>query len=322
MTSNFEILTQINLDDLTASFGWQNRPVLARLLRKVFYKPAQTFAEFMIEFDSAMEEQGLVGASRLTQRHFVRDVRVFGLDLIPDSAFLALSNHPGMSDTLSLFCALNRPDLKIIALDRPFLNSLPNTSKHLFYLKDDAASRVSLVRQVTSHLRSGGAALTFPAGHIEPDPDVHEGALDSLQTWTDSAGVFIRMAPETAVLPVLVRSVVWDKAPRHFLLGIKKTKEEKEKLAAAFQLLAHVAFKKKDVHVRVQIGKPIYAEDLGTTETAVIHQAVLVEMKRLIENPPQGEGQSVINMVHPEVNLSWVGLYLRAKRDADKRRKR
>ena len=299
MTSNFEILTQINLDDLVASFGWQNRPVLARLLRKVFFKPALTFSEFMVEFDSAVEERGLVGASRLTQRHFIRDVRVFGLDPwtgsgLPDSTFLALSNHPGMSDTLSLFCALNRPDLKIIALDRPFLNSLPNTSKHLFYLRDDIASRVSLVRQVTAHLRNGGAALTFPAGHIEPDPDVHEGALDSLQTWTDCAGVFIRMAPETAVLPVLVRSVVWDKTQRHFLLGIKKTKQEKEKLAAAFQLLAHVAFKKKDVHVRVQIGKPIYAKDLGTTETAVIHQAVLVEMKRLIENPPQGEGVSVM----------------------------
>jgi hypothetical protein len=287
-------LTQINLDDLVSSFGWQNQPVLARILRKVFYKPAQTFAEFVVEFDSAVDERGLVGASRLTQRHFVRDMRVFGLDLIPDSAFLALSNHPGMSDTLSLFCALNRPDLKIIALDRPFLNALPNTSKQLFCLKDDTASRVSLVRQVTSHLRNGGAALTFPAGHIEPDPDVYEGAIDSLQSWMDSAGVFIRLAPETAVLPVLVRSVVWKKAARHFLLGIKKTKEEREKLAAAFQLLAHVAFKKKDVHVRVQIGRPIYAKDLGTTETAIIHQAVLAEMKHLIENPPQGEGVSVI----------------------------
>jgi hypothetical protein len=248
----------------------------------------------MVEFDNTIGTHDLTEASRLTQRHFVRDVRVFGLDLIPDSAFLALSNHPGMSDTLSAFCALNRPDLKIIALDRPFLNALPNMSKQLFYVKDDAASRVSLVKQVTSHLRNGGAALTFPAGHIEPDPDIYEGAEDSLQAWTDSVGVFIRMAPETAVLPILVRSVVWDKAARHFLLGIKKTKEEREKLAAAFQLLGHVAFMKNNVHVRVQIGKPIYAKELGTTETAVIHQAVLAEMKRLIKNPPQGEGMSVM----------------------------
>jgi len=294
MTSNLKLLTQINLNDLISSFGWQDRPILSKILRKLFLQPAQNFAEFMLEFDSAVAERGLVEASRLTQKHFVRDIRVFGLDLIPDSAFLSLSNHPGMSDTLSAFCALQRPDLKIIALDRPFLNALPNMSRQLFYIKDDAASRMTLVRQVTSHLRTGGAALTFPAGHIEPDPDVYTGAADSLQAWTDSAGVFIRMAPETAVLPILIRNVVWDKAARNFLLGIKKTREEKEKLAAALQLLAHAAFKKNNVHVRVQIGKPIYAKDLGSTDTVVIHQAVISEMKRLLENPPSGEGISVI----------------------------
>ena len=157
----------------------------------------------------------LAEAARLTLRHYVRDIRIFGADRIPAGPFLALSNHPGMSDTLSLFVALNRPDLKIIAFKRPFLNALPNVSKQLFYLTDDPTSRITLVRQVSTHLRNGGAALTFPAGHIEPDPDVHDGALDSLQSWTSSAGVFIRMAPETAILPVLVRGVVWKKAAYH-----------------------------------------------------------------------------------------------------------
>lgn len=296
MTSNFELLTQINLDDLVTSFGWQSRPLASSVLKKIFLKPAQTFAKIMVDYDSAVGERGLVEASRLTQDHFVRDVRVFGLDRVPDSAFLALSNHPGMSDTLSLFCALNRPDLKIIALDRPFLNTLPNISRQLFYVKDDAASRMSLVRQVTTHLRSGGAALTFPAGHIEPDPEVYDGAVDSLKAWTDSAGVFIRMAPETAILPVFVRGVMLKKAARHWLLTVKRSREEKEKLAAALQLLAHLAFQQKDVRVKVQIGQPITAGQLGTTDPQVIHQAVLTEVKRLIENPPTGEGISALNI--------------------------
>jgi len=296
MTSNFELLTQINLDDLVTSFGWQSRPLASSVLKKIFLKPAQTFAKIMVDYDSAVGERGLVEASRLTQDHFVRDVRVFGLDRVPDSAFLALSNHPGMSDTLSLFCALNRPDLKIIALDRPFLNTLPNISRQLFYVKDDAASRMSLVRQVTTHLRSGGAALTFPAGHIEPDPEVYDGAVDSLKAWTDSAGVFIRMAPETAILPVFVRGVMLKKAARHWLLKIKKAREEKEKLAAALQLLAHLAFQQKDVRVKVQIGQPITAGQPGSTDPQVIHQAVLTEVKRLIENPPTGEGISALNI--------------------------
>ncbi len=294
MLSPLDLLTQINLDDLVSSFGWTDRPLLARTLRGFFLRPARTFAAQMVEFDNAVGARGLPEASRLLLKKFTRSLRVFGADLVPASAFLALSNHPGMTDTLALFAALNRPDLKIIALDRPFLNALPNTSKQLFYLKDDSAARMTLVRQVSAHLRAGGAALTFPAGHIEPDPDVYPGAVESLKDWTDSVGVFIRMAPETAILPILVRGVVREKSARHPLLATKKMKEEREKLTAALQLLAHVVFKQTDVHVRVQIGRPIYTKDLGSTETQVIHQAVLAEMKRLIENPPEGEGDSII----------------------------
>lgn len=294
MTTNLELLTQINLDDLISSFGWQNRPTLSRALRKFFLRPAQTFAEFMLELDSDISERGLVDAARLAIGHYVRDVRVFGLDRVPDSAFLALSNHPGMTDTLALFSALNRPELKIIALDRPFLMALPNMSKQLFYLKDDPASRMALVRQVSGHLRGGGSALTFPAGEIEPDPNIYSGALDSLQTWTDSVGVFIRLAPGTLILPVLVRNVIWSKTANHPLLKLKKNRFDREKLAAALQLLAMVMWNAKPVTVTVQIGNPIDPKKLGTTDTQIIHQAVLTEMKSLIENPPEGGGVSAL----------------------------
>ncbi|HJR81512.1 MAG TPA: hypothetical protein VJ821_15680 [Anaerolineales bacterium] len=294
MSNRIEALTQINLDDLVTSFGWQNQPLLARFLRRTFMKPARTFAHQMADFDTPVGTYGLAEAARLTLRHYVRDIRIFGANRIPEGPFLALSNHPGMSDTLSVFVALDRPDLKIIAFKRPFLNALPNVSKQLVYLTDDPASRITLVRKVSTHLRNGGAALTFPAGRIEPDPDVHTGAMESLESWTDSAAVFLRLAPETTVLPVLVRGVVWKKTANHPLLHLKRTPAEREKLAAALQLLAYTIWKVKPVTVRVQIGAPIHAKDLGTTETSVIHQAVLVEMKRLIENPPEGQGESAI----------------------------
>jgi 1-acyl-sn-glycerol-3-phosphate acyltransferase len=292
--NQLDLLTQINLDDLVSSFGWQDRPLLNRLLRRVFIKPAQIFARQMLNFDSAIESCGLVEAARQLERLYARGVRVFGAENIPASAFLALSNHPGMTDTLALFCALNRADLKIIALDRPFLVTLPNTSKRLFFVKDDPAARMTLVRQVSGHLKSGGAALTFPAGEIEPDPDVYPGAAESLKLWTSSAGVFIRMAPETAVLPVLVRNVIWNNLANHPLLKIKKERFEREKLAAALQLLAMVTWDARPVTVTVQIGRPITVKDLGTTNTQAIHQAVLKEMQRLIENPPAGNGASIL----------------------------
>jgi hypothetical protein len=287
MTSNFEALTQINLDDLVSSFGWQNNPLLARLLRILFLKPAQTFARHMVEYDEVVSSHGIVDGGWNLVRRYVKDLRIINADRIPDSAFLALSNHPGMADTVALFAALNRKDLHIIALDRPFLNALPETTKQLFYVYDDPSKRMTLVRQVSSHLKNGGATLTFPAGHIEPDPDVYPGAVNSLQDWTDSVGVFVRMAPNAAILPVLVRNVVAVKYAKHWLLKIKKTKEEREKLATALQLLGMILFDEKPVTVTVQIGNPIYVKELGSNDTNVIHQAVLAEMKCLIENPPE-----------------------------------
>ncbi|MBI5932120.1 MAG: 1-acyl-sn-glycerol-3-phosphate acyltransferase [Chloroflexi bacterium] len=289
-----DLLAEINLDDLVSSFGWTDRPRLSRLLHFLFLRPARDFAADMLTFDSSVGTRGLPEASRLLLKKYTSSLRVYGLENIPASSALFLSNHPGMADTLALFVALNRPDLKIIALDRPFLNALPNTEKRLFYVKDDSASRITLVRQVASHLRTGGAALTFPAGHIEPDPDERPGAAASLHDWTDSVGVFLRMSPETPVVPVLVRGVVRIKSARHPLVKLRKTQEERGRLAAAFQLLAHVVFKQKDVDVRVQIGRPIYARELGSTETQVIHQAVLEGMRRLIEEEPHEEGTSML----------------------------
>ncbi len=294
-------LTRINLDDLVSSFGWENRPLLAGVLRALFIIPARKFARQMLDFDDAVGQFGLVDGARQAQRLYVRSLRIFsppstgsGRHPLPAGPFLALSNHPGTVDTLALFSALNRSDLKIIAVDRPFLKSLANVSQRLFYVTNDPGARMSLVRQVSGHLRSGGAILTFPAGKIEPDANVYPGAVAALQDWTDSVGIFVRMAPETAILPIVVRGVIWEKAAGHPLTHLKKTREDREKLAAAFQLLAHMLLNKKLLDVTVQIGKPITAAELGCQDTQVIHQAVLAEMKHLLEHPPEGEGVSVL----------------------------
>jgi hypothetical protein len=102
------------------------------------------------------------------------------------------------------------------------------------------------------------------------------------------------MAPETIILPVLVRNVIWDKLANYPLLKVKRSRFEREKLTAALQLLAMVMWTLKPVTVTVQIGKPIIPKELGVTNTQVIHQAVLTEMKYLIENQPEGDGISAL----------------------------
>jgi hypothetical protein len=50
----------------------------------------------------------------------------------------------------------------------------------------------------------------------------------------------------------------------------------------------------KPVTVTVQIGRPVDPSALGTTDPRLIHDAVLAEMKHLIENPPEGPGESAL----------------------------
>jgi len=296
MKSKLETLTEINLDDLVSSFGWENIPPLAFGLRKLFTQPAQKFARLMLGFDSITGESNLAEAARrLMKNSFVRDVRVYGREHIPaNKPVLFLSNHPGMADTLALFAAINRPDLRIIAIQRPFLETLENTTRQLFFIDDDPAKRVNAVRQVSAHLKNSGAALTFPAGKIEPDPDVYAGASDSLNEWTDSAGVFLRFARDAVIVPTLVSGVIWDAAARHPLTRLKRDPFDREKLAAALQLLAMVANDKRPTTPHVRFAKPITLEEVGSADTAAIHAVVVQRMQNLIQTSPQGEGISAI----------------------------
>lgn len=294
MTEALAALTQINLNDLVDAFGWQHQPVLAELVRRLFHRAARDFARQMLFFDAAIGSRGLTEAACLTERFYVRDVQLFGADCIPDGPTLFLANHPGMTDTLALFAALARPDLRIIALNRPFLLSLPNLSRQLLYLTDDPRERTALVRHVVRHLRSGGSVLTFPAGHTEPDPANYPGALESLQDWTDSATAFLRLAPETTVVPVCVRGVTWDKTTRTPLVRLRRAVDDRMLLASALQLLSNIVLGTRPVTVAVEVGAPIRARDLSSEDSSELHRAVIGSMRTLLSSRQRGQGISVL----------------------------
>jgi len=296
MQSQLDTLTRINLDDLVSSFGWEKSPFLASMLSRTFINPARKFASQIVDFDNLVGQMGLAEASRtVMKKHYIQDVRIHRSENIPRyGPTLFLSNHPGMSDTLSLFASINRSDLKIIAIHRPFLESLVNTTRQLFFIDDDPSKRMSAVRQVANHLRNGGSALTFPAGEIEPDPLVYPGASESLSKWTDSAGVFIRFAPETKIVPVLVSGVIWERAARHWLTRFKRTRFERENLAAALQLLALITRDMRPNIVHVQFGDPITLDEVGSTDSKAIHKVIIERMQGLIVNQPTDTGVSAL----------------------------
>ena len=296
MPTDIETLTEVNLQDAVNAFGWRDRPAPAALVRRLFMGPARRFAQWMLDFDNDVGQLGIdAGGRNALRAHYVLDLRVFGREHIPPTGpVLVLSNHPGATDTLCLFASIGRPDLNIIAVKNPFLDSLVHTTQHLYHVGEDAARSMRTVRLATAHLRQGHAALTFPAGRIEPDPEVHEGAARSLDAWSGSAGVFMRFVPETVIVPAVVSGVIWRKTAGHWLTKLRPTRDEQEKLAAALQMFAMVAFRARATVATVRFARPITLTEVGAPETDRIHRLVIDRMRKLILHPDGGEGESVL----------------------------
>jgi 1-acyl-sn-glycerol-3-phosphate acyltransferase len=233
------LLTRINVDDLLESAGLA---FLRRTpLRWLFWLPARRFARVVQEFDQRVGEQGLAQGSDWLLQRMTGGLRVRGLDHVPATGpVFILANHPGMTDTVALFASLAlRPDLRVIAMDRPFLRALPNVARQLIFLPEDEAGRLSVVRLGVKHLKQGGALLTFPAGEIEPDPGTFgpHAAIRSLKSWSDSHAVFERMVPQTRVVPAIVGHVVSTHAQTNPITRWRRLAKDREKLAAALQVV-------------------------------------------------------------------------------------
>jgi len=236
--ATLDALTDVNLADLLDSAGLSrlHGTPFGRLLRP----PARRFARVAHEFDRRVGAHGLSQGSAWLMAQMTAGLRTTGAEQVPaHGPVVILANHPGMTDTVALFSSLpHRPDLRVIAQDRPFLRALPHVARQLIFLPGDASGRMAALRAGARHLQEGGALLTFPAGEIEPDPAAFglERALASLESWSDSYRLFARLVPGTRFVPTLVSHVISPAAQRHPLTLLRRTPPNREKLAAALQI--------------------------------------------------------------------------------------
>ncbi len=281
--SQIDTLRRINTQDFLNSFGLNRLRRGRKPLEALCWLPARGFARRMAAFDQQVGRDGLQAASRRALSGYTRGLEVHGVENIPAGGpLLVLSNHPGMSDTLALFASLPRGDLRVIAAERPFLHALGHVSQRLIYVPEDAGQRMRVVRCAASHLRAGGAALTFPAGEIEPDPASMPGALAALDGWSESVGLFTRLAPGVRVVVALVSGVVWPSALKHPLTRLRRASKDREGLAAALQILAQTLLPGlRPVTPRVDYSPALEAG--GLNPAALIH-AVRGQAQVLIEN--------------------------------------
>lgn len=256
-------LTRINTEDFLTSLGLEKVRLGRKLLDALCHYPSERFARQMVKFDTLVGEIGLMAGSHQTLMGYINRLEIVGQENIPSSGpVLLLSNHPGMSDTLALFASIPRLDLRIVAAERPFLRALPNVDRQLIYVPDEPSRRMSVVRLVVSHLRQGGAILTFPAGKIEPDPTVMPGAVESLQEWSESISIFTRLVPQTQIVVVIVSGVIWEASLRHPLTRLRRRQKDRERVAAALQLLVQTLRPNfRPTNVRVAFSEPLFAGD-------------------------------------------------------------
>jgi hypothetical protein len=228
--------------------------------------------------------RGLREASLWVLEKHIKRLEVAGRKNIPARGpLLIVSNHPGLSDAMALFASLPRNDLRTVAAERAFLLALNHTSHYLIYLQ--SGEQNGSLRRISRHLRSGGAALLFPGGKIEPDPAIMAGASESLKRWSKSIGLIVRLVKEIQVVPAIVSGVVCRAAQQHPVTRIRKEEKNRARVGAMLQTLIPAY---KSVAVRVSFGEPLDRNALldGEGDTESITEIVIEHARRLLEAQP------------------------------------
>jgi Acyltransferase len=271
-----ERLTELCVEDLICAFGLGGTSHGRALIESISRIPARRLARQILTYDRIVGESGLGTGGAWALKRLSRNTSIEGQKNVPRGGpLLLVSNHPGLADAVALFAATPRDDLRVISADRPFLEALPNTSRHLLTVVENSAGRPGVVRAAARHLRGGGAVLTFPGGRIEPDPAILPGAVEALDRWSSSGDLFARLVPGLVVVPVVVSGVISPSALRNPLIHLRRRRRDREWLAATLQVLVPAL---RNVDARVEFGNPLYAEP------GAVGDAVIEETRRLMED--------------------------------------
>jgi hypothetical protein len=272
--SELDALTHINVEDLLSGIGLR-RPTLRRALVGMLCRgPARRFARRALAYDRHVGRHGLFASAPAGLEAFGARVSVLHGERIPLSGpLLITANHPGLTDALTVFAAVPRNDLRVVAASRPFLQAMPNLSAHLFYVDDERpGGRRNLIRQAADHLRRGGALLTFPAGAIEPDPALRDiDVTTAFADWSASIDLLVRLAPQTQVLPALISGVLSNRAQSSVLARLCREPRHREWLSASLQL----AFRRYGpVQARIEFAEPFRVDATPAADRAATGRVI------------------------------------------------
>lgn len=233
------------------------------LMQKMLMIPATKFAALMRSADKTVGTQSLWQAARDLLPNFSGGWELKKDKEVPkEGPLLVIANHPGNVDSIAVLATVERPDVHMVANDRPLLRALPNTSEHLFYLDPDNPSRFDVLRGLVNILSEGKAVALFPSGRLEPDPAFYPGSLESVKNWSESIGVLLSKVPDTMVQLVLTQNVLCPEAWHHPITRLAKTNKRKHQIGMILQIIVQSLFDRWKLPIQMRMPEPIPASSL------------------------------------------------------------
>jgi hypothetical protein len=212
-------------------------------LNLIFGKAAQRLATLAIEFDQKVKQCGPAAGVRWILPRFLAGYESRGEEIIPRTGpLLIVANHPSSYDALVISACIDRPDYKIIIGDIPPYRFLPSISRHAIFSPPvtDTLGRMRVLRESIRHLKQGGALLIFPGGNIEPDPAFMSNPGSEFDRWSRSLEIFLRCVPQVEILVTIVSGVISPTAMRHPITRLRKSREDRQRLAYIYQIIRQV----------------------------------------------------------------------------------
>jgi hypothetical protein len=266
-------------DEIFRAMGIEASSLPRKGFGPIFSPFVRRSAQFAVDFDHAVALHGFQKAAQDLVGSLTEGIQVLGNDQIPhEGPLLIAANHPGTFDSLAIASIVPRQDLRIIVGLNPLFYHLPNARNSFIYATNDSGGRMETIRSAIRHLNSGGAILTFPSGHLDPDP-LHfpAEAKAALSRWSASSEIFLRKVPEARLITTINSGFVDPVYIRNPITRIRSTVETRQRLAEVIQIIQHIVFKRKiSCQPRILFGQPVAAVQLLSSHSDVGDQIRII----------------------------------------------
>lgn len=287
-------LTRILLDDIKTSANLSRRQIINGIIDFFGYRPVGWLADLLARIDEQLNETSLHETAERAIYPLSDGLIINNRDAVPNSGpLLVTANHAGFTDILGVLACLKRDDAKIVAQQKGFMRILRNINRHMLTIEPDSTFKLTAIREIFRALNEGMAVVIFPKGQLEPDPAIIPGAIETLDGWSDSIGIFLNKVPETRLLPVLVSGVLTEKAWNSRFAKLGWNQKRRQQFAMAAQFVAQRFSKNPQWKrpLRIDIGQPKRPEEFDPSlDPSKLNLAVKQEMLKLLERvyPWQG----------------------------------